>query len=289
MSADYTTGSTLSDRDLEIASFWVKHRLTLRRLGYGSIIAIGSMFWAFTLWSLLDAYAISYPIESRIHLRILQNQNALAPLFLKGPTPLKPADSITFTNTDGRQDVLVEIENANTVWWAEFDYAFAIGDQRTDTRHGFILPKSRRFITEPGITLSGQSPELIIENLQWKRVTPDTVPTTIEDFVASREPLIEDVAFARDQVVGTQLIGRTTFTVNNTSAYGYYDPEFVIVLLRGGSPVAVTRITKDKLNAGEIMPFDIQWFDQPVGITETIVQTNINYLNPNSYIRPINQ
>jgi len=115
MSADYTTGSTLSDRDLEIASFWVKHRLTLRRLGYGSIIAIGSMFWAFTLWSLLDAYAISYPIESRIHLRILQNQNALAPLFLKGPTPLKPADSITFTNTDGRQDVLVEVENANTV------------------------------------------------------------------------------------------------------------------------------------------------------------------------------
>jgi len=90
-------------------------------------------------------------------------------------------------------------------------------------------------------------------------------------------------------VIGTQLIGRTTFTVNNTSAYGYYDPEFVIVLLRGGSPVAVTRITKDKLNAGEIMPFDIQWFDQPVGITETIVQTNINYLNPNSYIRPINQ
>jgi hypothetical protein len=93
MSAEYSTGSTLSDRDLELASFWVRNRTLLRRVGYGTLIGIASILWAFVLWSLLDAYAISYPVESRIPRRILQNQNALAPLFLKGPAPLRPATS----------------------------------------------------------------------------------------------------------------------------------------------------------------------------------------------------
>jgi hypothetical protein len=88
MSAEYSTGSTLSDRDLELASFWVRNRTLLRRVGYGTLIGIASILWAFVLWSLLDAYAISYPVESRIPRRILQNQNALAPLFLKGPNPV---------------------------------------------------------------------------------------------------------------------------------------------------------------------------------------------------------
>lgn len=286
MSAEYSTGSTLSDRDLELASFWVRNRTLLRRVGYGTLIGIASILWAFVLWSLLDAYAISYPVESRIPRRILQNQNALAPLFLKGPAPLRPADIVTFSNTDGRIDALVEIENSNDVWWAEFDYAFALGSQRTATRRGFILPNSRRFLAEPGIASAGAQPELIIENLNWKRITPDQIGESLESFLSFREPVVSGIVYARDQTVGTQVVGRSTFTVTNKSAYGYYDPEFVVVLLRGGSPAAVTRITKNRLYAGETAPFDIQWFDQPAGITETIVQTGINYLNADTYIAP---
>lgn len=289
MSADYSTGSTLSDRDLELASFWVKHRTAVRRAGYGSLIALASILWAFVLWSLLDAYAISYPVESRIPRRILQNQNALAPLFLKGPSPIRPADVVTFSNTDGRVDAMVEIENSNDVWWAEFDYAFAFGDQRTATRRGFILPGTRRFLVEPGITASGAQPELVIENLSWKRITPNQIGNSLETFLETRQPTVADVTYARDQAVGTQVVGRSTFNVINSTAYSYYDPEFVVVLLRGGSPAAVTRITKNRLNAGETAPFDIQWYDQPAGITETIVQPEINYLNPASYIRPESQ
>lgn len=289
MSADYSTGSTLSDRDLELASFWVKHRILVRSLGYGSLIALAGLLWIFVLWSLLDAYAISYPVESRIARRIIQNQNALAPLFLKGPSPIRPADVVTFSNTEGRTDAMVEIENRNDVWWAEFDYAFSFGDQRTATRRGFILPSSRRFLAEPGISANGAQPELIIENLSWKRITPDQVGESLAVFMANREPTVADVTYARDQTVGTQVIGRSTFNVTNATAYSYYDPEFVVVLLRGGSPAAVTRITKNRLNAGETIPFDIQWYDQPSGITETIVQPEINYLNPASYIRPESQ
>lgn len=290
MPADYSTGSNLSDQQLELASFWVKHRLTLRRLGYGSLIALGGVLWAFVLWGLLDAYAISYPVESRITRRILQNQNNLAPLFLKAPTPIRPADVATFANTDGRVDAMVEIENNNDVWYAEFDYAFALaGDQRTATRHGFILPKSRRFLVEPGITAGSAQPSLIIENLSWKRITADQIGDSLESYLASREPTVSDIKYARDETVGTQVVGRSTFTVTNNTAYSYYDPEFVVVLLRGGSPAAVTRITRDRLNAGESVPFDIQWYDQPAGITETIVQPEINYLNAATYIRPDSQ
>ncbi|MFO0765081.1 MAG: hypothetical protein U0487_03495 [Patescibacteria group bacterium] len=289
MPADFSTGSNLSDQQLELASFWVKHRLLLRRVGYGSLIGLGGLLWAFVLWSLLDAYAISYPVESRITRRILQNQNNLAPLFLKAPTPIHPSDVVTFANTGGRVDAMVEIENSNDVWYAEFDYSFALGDQRTEIHHGFILPKSRRFLVEPGITAGSVQPSLVIENLSWKRITADQIGDSLESYLETRQPTISDIKYARDETIGTQVIGRSTFTVTNNTAYSYYDPEFVVVLLRGGSPAAVTRITRDRLSAGESVPFDIQWYDQPAGITETIVQPEINYLNPAVYIRPEGQ
>lgn len=286
MPSDFSSGSGLSDQELELAHFWNRNRLTIRKSGYGALIGICILIWLFVLWTLLDAYAISYPRESRIPLRIFQNQQALLPLFQKGPAPLKPSSVQLFTNTDNRVDALVELENPNEIWWAEFDYVFIVSGKETTTRKGFILPKTRRYLAEPGINANSGRAEIQLKNIAWKRIDPNQVGTDLTSYIESRQLTIKDVNYARNVSIGEKLIGQSTFTVENQTAYGYYDPEWIIILMRSGNPAAITKITTDQISAGESKSFSINWFDQPAGITETLIQPNINILNPASFIAP---
>jgi hypothetical protein len=90
------------------------------------------IFWAFVLWSLLDAYIISYPREARIPRIIAENQLAISGLQATTPQALLPSDVTVFEISGNRKDFLVQLSNSNETWWASFDYRFRIGDLMTD-------------------------------------------------------------------------------------------------------------------------------------------------------------
>jgi hypothetical protein len=287
MSEDHIVGSGLTEQELKLASFWVRNGRLLRRIGYASLIAFASILWLFVLWTLLDTYAISYPIESRIPRIILQNQLAVDGLRITAPRPIEPSQATVFDTTEGRQDVLVEIMNPNDSWWAEFDYHFDLNGEQTPAQKGFVLPSGRRYLTELGFEAKtrGRTARLVVENVLWHRVDPTAVGGSYAAFADTRLRFhADDATYARDLTIGTKTVGQSTFSLVNESAFGYWSPSVTVVLFRGDAPAGVTVIKRAQIRPGETVPMTINWFDNIAGVSRTDVQVNVNILDPSVYL-----
>lgn len=278
----FTTG------ELKMASWWVKNRLLLRRLGYGSLIAVSALLWGYVLWSLLDAYAISYPRESRIVRDIALNQQRLAALQTDQPQDVSLSDVSVYQSTDNRLDMAVEVTNPNPMWWVEFNYKFNISGEETPFRTGYALPNGTQILTELGYRPKSPgvgNASLVVENVRWHRVDPKVVGSSYADFAKSRSAFdAKDVSYATDLVIGTKPVGQSSFTLVNGSAYGFWSVDLVVRLWRGPSVVAVNKISVTNVQPGESRPVKLVWLENLPGITKTEVIPQVNLLDPSVYL-----
>lgn len=287
MSDNHVIGSGLTERELGMASFWARHRIAARRLGYGTLIAVNVVFWLFILWSLLDAYVISYPREQRITQNIAQNALAIAALEASAPRPVQPSDVQAFDATDGRQDFLVELSNPNAQWWAEFTYQFEANGELTPERKGYLLPIDPQPITEIGWKgkTHAAGAVLRVANVVWHRIDPGLVERDYNAFRDKRLQIaFEDVTYKSDLQIDNKTIGQTSFTIKNNSAFGYWSPDLTIILYRSTTPIAVTRMTIRELKPGESRPMTVNWFENLSGISKTDISASVNILDPNVYL-----
>lgn len=287
MPEPYNIGSGLSDQELKVASFWVRNRLVLRQVGYGSLIGISIILWGYVLWSLLDAYAISYPRESRIPRLVASNELALSGLEQSAPRAVQVSEVSVFDAPANRQDFLVEVVNPNPQWAATFTYRFIAGAEVTPDRQGYILPNSSRYLTELGYEpdQKTRSARLEVTEIRWQRVDPADVDRDYAAFAERRLALeATDIEYTRDLVIGTQNVGQSSFTLKNQTAYGYWNVELVIVLFRGNIPAAVTSITERQVKPGESRDVIVNWPDNPAGISRTEIRPSVNILDPAAYL-----
>lgn len=291
MSSSYQVGGGFTDQELQAANWWVQHNVFLSRLGYTVLVLLIAGFWGYVSWSLLDAYVISYPREQRIPAIIASNQRLKANLTADAPGAIQVSPVANFAGTEGRRDLLTEITNPNKDWWAEFEYQFKFGDESTPVRKGYVLPGGQRYLTEVGWkSPSGGgvgSPEFVVSSLAWHRVDPAKVERDYAEFAAKRLQLQTDQpTYNNNAKIGTQTVGQTSFTLQNNSAYGFWSVDLTIVLFRGGAPVAVTQLNQTNLKPGERRPISFNWFDNLTGISNTVVQANVNILDPSVFLPP---
>jgi hypothetical protein len=287
MPDEHIIGSGMTEQELQLANWWVRNRERIASIIRWTLIILNILFWSFVVWSLLDAYVISYPREARIPRLISENQLAASGLQATVPQPLLPSDVSAFEITGGRKDFLVQLSNSNETWWAEFDYRFRIGDLMTDARPGYILPNSQRYLAELGssIDTTSRNAQLVIENIRWHRVDPWAVERDYTAFAANRLQFeFEDIVYRRDLVVGTQTVGQTSFTLKNPSPYGYWNVDLTVILYRGTTPAGVVTIGKEQVRPGSSEPVTINWFDNLSGITRTEITADVNILNQKAYL-----
>ncbi|QQR60756.1 hypothetical protein IPH19_05125 [Candidatus Uhrbacteria bacterium] len=286
MPDEHIIGSGMTEQELQLASWWVRNRERMRSIIRWTLIILNIIFWAFVLWSLLDAYIISYPREARIPRIIAENQLAISGLQATTPQALLPSDVTVFEISGNRKDFLVQLSNSNETWWASFDYRFRIGDLMTDARKGFILPKSQRYLTELGssIDTTSRNAQLVIENIEWHRVDPNAVNKDYAAFAANRLQFdFSDITYRRDLTIGAQIVGQTSSTFSNPSPYGYWNVDLTVILYRGTTPAGVTTIGKQQVGAGSSQPLIVNWFDNLSGITRTEISAYVNILDPEAY------
>lgn len=287
MSTNYTIGSGLSEQDLKMASFWMRHQFTVKRLGYGLFIAVTALLWGYVLWSLLDAFAISYPREKRIQQIISGNEHLIGTIDAAKPGSIQPTTVELFNATDGRQDFLVQISNPNPLWWAEFDYRFDVDGEQTPAIKGYVLPTQQRYLTQLGWKgkTRAANAQLIVENLRWHRLDPRAVNGNYNAYLAQRMRLsFDNLKYNKDIVVGTQTVGQSTFALNNPSGFGFWDAELTIILYRADVPIAVTVINAKEVKPNETRPMAVNWFENLSAISKTEIQTNVNVLDAKAFL-----
>jgi hypothetical protein len=285
MAEEYRIGSGFTERELATASWWVRHHLGLRKALFIGLIGTSILTWGYTAWSLLDAYAISYPRERRIPVIIARDQFFPAGIVQSAPQPLQPTEVNSFPNTENRQDLWVELTNPNLNWWAEFRYQFQTGETKTEARKSFILPGSTKSLTELGWSGNLSSPNLIVENIVWHHTDPNVVGADYDAYAVARLPFtFEDPVYKSDLVVGTKTVGQTDFILRNPSGFGYWSVELTIILYRDTTPIAINTITQRQIKPGEVRPVSLNWFENPIGVTRTEVRASVNILDPQSFL-----
>jgi hypothetical protein len=288
---DETNGKVggFSTGELQLASWWVRNGLVVRRAGYGSLIALCVLLWGYIAWGLLDAYAISYPRESRITRQIALNQQLLSNLEADRPQNITSADAAVFSSSNGKYDFSSELNNPNDQWWAEFTYRFSVSGEETPLRSGYVLPASRQILTEVGYKPSSpgsRAATLIVENIRWHRMDPVLTNSDFASFKASRFNIeISNAKFTNDLIIGKQRVGQSTFTVYNRSGYGFWSVDLVVRLYRGGSVASLGLIKIERLKPGESREVQIVWSDAPTGVSKTEVIPQVNLLDPSVYMK----
>jgi hypothetical protein len=278
----FTTG------ELKFASWWVAHGTQLRRGVMIFLVGTSALFWGYTLWGLLDAYAISYPRESRITRQIAINQQLLAGLESDRPSEFALTPVILAQTTDNRIDMSVEVSNPNEQWWAEFNYRFNLSGEQTPLRSGYVLPGGRQVIGELGYvpnSAGGRSATVSIENIRWHRVDPAVVGDSYENYAKKRLDLaFEDIRYSTDLTLGTRKIGQSSFTLVNKSAYGFWSLDLVVRLYRGGSVAATNIVRLTNIQPGERRNVDLVWLDNLPSVTRTEIVPQVNLLDTSAFL-----
>lgn len=277
-----------TEGEFKFASFWVRYRLQIKQGLLIALMALNVALWGYVIWGVLDAYAISYPRESRIVQDIAQNQLTLDSLENDRPQPIQSGGVLVLQTTDNRYDLSVDFDNPNAQWWAEFSYRFNLSGEDTPIQNGFILPGSHGVLTQLGYRPKGRggaSAQLAVENIRWHRVDPSVVGVRYPDYANTRMNIaFQNVTFDPGVVLGTKQIAQTSFDVVNRGSYGYWSLGLIVRVWRGTSIVGVNQITLERVAPGETRHVTLDWFDKISGVTKTEVIPVVNLLDQNAFL-----
>ncbi|MEN9558336.1 MAG: hypothetical protein RL141_705 [Candidatus Parcubacteria bacterium] len=281
-------GSGFTEGELDAASFWVRHRLTFRRAGRGCLLGINILLWSYVLWGLTDAFILSYERESRITQDIAQNAFLATRLESNRPRDAQQGTVSVFSGPSDRLDMIVDVENPNDAWWMEFTYRFNVSGEQTPPQKGFLLPEQRRVLGAFGFRPSApgaRTATLVVENIRWHRIDPSVVEGDYPAWHARHDRFrVEEVQFTPGVISGTQSISRSSFTLVNDSAYGFWEVPVYVVLRRATMPVAATTIVLGNVLPGERRLVQLDWLETLPAITNTDISAVVNFLDDSVYL-----
>ncbi len=281
-------GSGHSQDELRLADWISRHRLSLRQVGHGALIAFACLTWGFSLWTLLDTYAISYPREQRIPARIASIFVSTAGSSLTAPAPLDIGAAASLLQDGSRRHLYAPVSNPNARWWADIRYRFREGERQTPLRTATLLPEDTRILTELGIEQSGfSSASLSIESVVWRRIDTMLTGTDYAAYKQQRLQLITaNPTYQSDLELEGKRLGRSTFLLRNPSGYTYRDVEFLTIVSREGSVIGLQKLVLPSIAPGSEQTITQIWPENPLAVTRTEVQTFVHLLDPETFIKP---
>lgn len=271
------TSSGLSDFQLKLSYFYVTNKLLLRKI-YIILLIIADAALVFFVLASLVYWAIGYQAtETALKNLINSSDSSLATIEATKPQSLLFSEPEAFGGTGDRYDILAEVNNPNATWLAEFDYSFR-GDSATTTiYHGFALPSGKKILMELGS--NSNSIKLEITNLKWRRVLN----------FAELKNLRERFTITDDQYIAPAVLGepsRIKFTLNNYSAYSYWDVGVSVMLYSAGNLVAVNYFSVPQFKAETSREVELNWPKALSSVDSWEIVPEVNYLDDMNIMAP---
>ncbi len=274
-------------RFYKLSVWWVEHRAFLKRSAIALFIAFDVVLLLFGGWHLLDAFAVSSGAEQNAVMRmvVLGQSDLRAYTDENAATDLEAGEGRVISIGNSRYDLYTTLLNPNDDWWAEFTYAFSSGDLTTDSRIGFILPSEEKSVVELAVESTSpiQAATLVIEDVTWHRVDHHAI-ADYETWASDRlNFLISASSFEKETRFDGETYGRTTFMIENDTAYSYYDVGLFVLLLRGSSVVGVNRTTLSSLESGVEAEVTVNWFGTLPSVSQVLVVPELNIFDVEVY------
>ncbi len=280
------TPNNITNKELERSLWVLRHKIQLIKLGKIALIVFNAVIFTWVLFNLVDYWFVRGVKEK-------QNLATQALQFIPydelnkilAPKPLSVADTLLFGGREDKYDLGTEIANSNETMWAEFEYKFIGANFETKPTRGFILPKSRKFLLNLGFDSPARplNARLVFDSFNWHRVSRHEYPD-YEKYKSERLALsATDVIFGRTTLPSGAL-NKVEFTLNNASAYHFWQVPVAIILFRGDQVVGFNVVTLEKLRALESRATTVTWAEGLPAVTRVDVQPEVNILDTSVYM-----
>lgn len=293
---DPVVPNNLTERQLRRAIWLTEHRMLLRRIGVGVLIAIGAGAWLFTIWGLVNHFFIEGPALRRGIASVAVAENANAALLANvRPIPPEIRDVLLIPSGGSTYDAVARIVNPNPRWRMDLEYVLDIPGAPSVAQRAVVLPGRDRWLVRFNAesALHPTRATVAVRDIRWHRVSAREV-VDVERFI--RERLDVEILGAMYLPTGDgagagasavpSTVSRAVFGVRNRSAYTLRDLELTVLLRRAGSIVGVNRITIEGLASGELRNAAATWF-RPVGLVQAVeVHPFVNVFDLDAFAAP---
>ena len=278
----------LSEKQLKWGYWFVTHKVLLRRILIVVLILADAAMVGFAGYGLVMDY-LGAPAREQMMASLAKN--FLNPLEHEAQS----AKPITVSNpqvlvSGGKYDFVAQASNPNKDFVAHFSYRFVAGSFATDYKPGFILPGEQKFIAELSVASASRpsGATLEIDDVAWKRVDKHEIPVWKSYAFEHLNMPVTDIAYTPgiEIVPGKSEIGRTSFTLTNSTGYGYYGLHILVLMYRGPALAAVNATVFPTIGPGESKSGEVTWYEDYGAISQIKVVPEIDITDPSVYLRP---
>lgn len=273
-------------KQYRFSRWWIEHRDRLRRLAVLAFAVVDGIVLFVAGWPFVDAYLVSYADETRAVLEMAAYGQAdlHAYTVANAAQPLREGGVSVLPSAEGKYDLYAVVTNPNDDWWAEFSYAFSTSAGEVSAARAYVLPGAEMPLVAYGVAsaVSPRSTSLSMTDIVWHRVDHH-VTGAFDAWISDRLNFeISEATFAPIDLDGKP-VSRAAFTVTNATAYGYYEPVFLIRLLRGSTVVGVTATTLSDIDAGETSEVAVNWIGTVPSANKVEVVAVVNPFDIDAY------
>ena len=274
-----------STREFKLATWYVKHKLLLRKIFVGFLVAwcfasIGYSFGNFILY-----LTVGYSQDQIMYVKQVQEtQNYDELKVFYAPKALQVKNVNVYPSASDRYDLSATVINPNTRFIATLKYRFTYGSGQTEIRESTLLPLEVRPVIYFGAESTSyiSAPKLVIEKTEWKKVSTHSVKN-VANFISERKIFnAENFVFTGASELGADT-SRVEFDLTNKSNFGFYQPEFYIELYDGGV-VGYLYIIEDKFKTGETRHIDVRSLVPNLRVQDIKVYTILNVFDQAQYM-----
>ncbi len=281
----FESAGAATEQELRWSQWWVDHRERVKNAGLAAFAVVDVLLVGFGFWGFVDWLAFGGLREEQMIRQMASSDYGQFPsLTLE---ELRVGAPIVLSGGVGKIDLLTSVENRNGGFWAELEYRYVIGGEELPLRKAFVLPGETKFVSELGASSGfGASAEFRIERRLWHRVDLQGARSASEFAEARLAIRAENPVYAPSDPLATTPVSRAAFTLVNSSAFGYYDVNLLVLLYRGDAVVGVNRASLDVLAAGERKNMEIFWYQLLPQVTKVEVVPDLNIYDPYAYRSP---
>lgn len=277
----------VAEKRYKLSLFWIKVRRPLAKIGLVLWAVADVVLILFALWVMIDTFLISYEPERTLFAGMAVNQNNRHSVVLStSPETIKLFDADVFALGDDRYDFFAQVENKNEDYWVEFDYYFTYSSgQQTEPQHAFVFPLNAKPLVDLAVSLdkAPSQVQVVVDEVEWHFVDPHQIPDFAAFEAARLNFIVKDTDFIPSLDFDT-VVARSSFTVENDTAYGYWEPVFYVLLYRGTSVAGVTKARIDQFASDDTKTVEQNWFGNLPAVTEIEIIPEVDLFDPNVFM-----
>ncbi len=287
----YTDLEGLSTKKLTIGLWFVEHRQQLRWVLIGFLIAIAAISWVYTIYGF--AYYLARGMnEDEILTRQMLTEGNIGHSYVAqiAAKDLTYSPVQIFRSGNNKYDFLVQANNINQKWWAEFNYYFLVDGVKSEKNPGFIFPLENKYfiaLAQNFLTVQANV-QFVVEDFSWHRINQHEI-NNWQDFyknhLAIESKEIKYIPANQSELSEKIGLNQLNFTTTNKSAYNYWQVNYVILLYSGNNIVNVNRYTLTDFMSGQSRQINISWPGNFGLIDRVELIPEINIMDNDVYIK----